>query len=310
MARNPIESKGWKPEETDSSVISEIESVSAIERVARRVTMGTDVKRIPRSGEVDVDVVPKGSAYGEDVHEYDDVTLVAKKLGRMVRLAEEDLDDSPLPIIEQKKKEWASSYARYLDNACLAVTGAVGAGVPFTSVYRALSTTNAATGYVAGANIVKIAASGDGVDYEALSDALAEREGSVWYDPSKEIAIAATSFKSVLRKLKSPGGDYIFQTDPTAAGAQKILDVPVEWSQGARLSATATNKPTGNPIMVFGNRDHLILGVRSGPESVVIDGRDGTSATTDETLLKMRARRAFTIGHEDAFYIIELDLAA
>jgi len=308
MARNPIESKGWKPEETESSVISEVQSVSAVEKVARRITMGTDVKRIPRSGEVDIDVVPKGSAYGEDVHEYDDVTIVAVKIGRMVRLAEEDLADSPLAIIEQKKLEWASSYARYLDNATLAVTGAVGQGVPFKSVYRSLSVANTETGYdpAVESNIIKESE----ITYEVLSDALEKREGSFYYDPSKEIAIFATSFKATLRKITDGKGAYIFQPSPTDGGVDRVLGVPITWSQGARTSATATSKPKGNPLAIFCNRDFLMLGVRSGPESVVIDGRDGTSATTDETLLKMRARRGFTIGHEDAFVIIEKTPAA
>lgn len=308
MARNPIESKGWKPEETESSVLQEVESVSAIEKVARRITMGTDVKNVPRAGEVDIDVVPKGSAYGEDVHEYDEVTLVTKKLGRLIRLAEEDLADSPLAVIETKKKEWASSYARYLDNACLAVTGAPGAGVPFPSVYYSLSKANTDTGYdpAVVSNIVKESE----ITYEVLSDALELREASFFYDPSKEIAIFSTVFKSVLRKIKDGSGAYIFQPAPTDGGVDRVLGVPVTWSQGARTSAQATSKPKGNPIALFGNRDFLLLGVRSGPESVVIDGRDGTSATTDETLLKMRARRAFQIGHEDAFVLIEKTPAA
>lgn len=306
MARTPVESLGWIPEETESSVLAEVTSVSAIERVARRVTMGAEVKRIPRAGSVDISVVPKGSAYSEDVHEYDDITLVAVKLGKMVRLAEEDIEDSPLPIIETKKKEWASSYARFLDNACLAVTAQIGAGVPFQSVYAALSVANTATGYTANANITKESE----ITYEVLSDLLADREGGLYFDPSKEVIIASTAFKSVLRKLQSPAGDYIFVPSPAENGTDRILGMTVEWSQGARTSAVATASPTGNPILVMGNRDFLILGVRSGPESVVIDGRDGTSATTDETLLKMRARRAFVVGHENAFVVLEKTPAA
>lgn len=302
MARTPIESVGWIPEETDSVVITTITSQSAIESVARRVTMGTDTKNIPRGATVDVEVVAKGAAYGEDVHEYDEVTLNARKVGKAVRIAEEDLDDSPINILNQKKTEWASSYARFIDNATLATTAQPGPGVPFQSVYAALSVDNTATGYTAGTNIVKTA--GD-LTPELLSAAVAKREDSLYYDPSREVIIASPSFKALFRDLKDGDGRYVYISGVAGASPDTLYGSPVVWSQGCRTSATATQRPVGNPILVMGNRDFLNLGVRSGPESVVIDGRDGASALTDETLLKMRARRAFVISHEDGFVIIE-----
>lgn len=299
MARTPIESLGWIPEETDSNVINEIRATSAAERLFRRVTMTAETKRIPRGSTVGIEVVAKGAAYGEDVHEYDDIELRNVKLGKMVRLAEEDLDDSPLNIIEEKKAAWASSYAKYLDNATMAVTGAQGAGVPFESVYRVLSVGR--DGVAANANIVKAS----DVTYQTLSDLLAKREASAYFDPSKEVVIAHTSFKSVFRTLKDEAGHYIFAPSPAQGQPDTILGYPLNWSAGLRTSATASDAPTGNPILVSGNRDLLILGVRSGPESVVIDGRDGASTQTDETLLKMRARRGFVLGHADGAAILE-----
>lgn len=305
MARTTFESNGWIPEENESSVITAIASTSAVEKLARRITMGTDTKLVPRSGSVGVEVVPKGSAYGEDTSTNDEVTLVAKKLGKMIRIAEEDLEDSPIAILETKKAEWASSYARFLDNAALATTAAIGTGVPFTSVYRTLATADAATGYVAGANIVKTATT-VAPTYKNLSDVLAKREASFFYDPSKEVVIADPSWKAVLRTLVDGSGRYIFTESPRDGDPDKLFGLPITWSQGARTSATATDRPTGNALMIFGNRDFMLLGVRSGPESVVIDGRDGLSAQTDETLLKMRARRAFAVAHPNAFAIFEL----
>lgn len=309
MARTLFENNGWIPEENDSNIISAIASQSAIEKLARRVTMGTDVKIVPRSGSVALGVVAKAGAYPESDSVNDEIILTAKKLGSEVRIAEEDIDDSPLAIIENTKSEWASSYARFLDNACLATTSAVGVGVPYVSVYRALSVANAATAYVANANIIKTAA-GVEVTFEQLSAALAKREGSKYYDPSKEVIIADTSFKARLRTLKDGDGRYIFTPAPRVDDPDSLFGLPITWSQGARTSAGATDAPTGSPLMVFGNRDHLILGVRSGPESVVIDGRDGRASNTDETIIKMRARRGFAIGHENAFAILEAVPAA
>lgn len=302
MARTPVESLGWIPEETESSVINSIRANSAAESLFRRVTMTAETKRIPRGSTVGIEVVAKGAAYGEDVHEYDDIELRNVKLGKMVRLAEEDLDDSPQNIIAQKKDEWASSYAKYLDNATMAVTAGIGAGVPFESVYYVLKTGR--DGVAANANIVKVAKAD--FSYVTLSDLLEKREASAYFDPAKEVVIAHPAFKARLRLLKDESGRYIFAPSPAAGQPDTILGYPVTWSSGLRTSATATDAPTGNPLVVFGNRDLLILGVRSGPESVVIDGRDGASTQTDETLLKMRARRGFVLGHADGAAILEL----
>ena len=60
------------------------------------------------------------------------------------------------------------------------------------------------------------------------------------------------------------------------------------------------------PLLLFGNTDFARVGKRSGPESVVIDGRAGLSALTDETILKVRARRAFAVANIKAWAGIEI----
>jgi hypothetical protein len=90
------------------------------------------------------------------------------------------------------------------------------------------------------------------------------------------------------------------------ASADTLFGYPIRWSLGARTHATNTDTPTGNPLLVVANRTQLILGVRSGPESFVADGNTGAAMLTDETLLKMRARRGFALGHEKAASVLEL----
>src|SRR3546814_6870289 len=56
-------------------------------------------------------------------------------------------------LFRSKRVDWATSWAKYLDNACPAVTAAEsGVTVPFTSVYKAIRTTNADTSYTADDN--------------------------------------------------------------------------------------------------------------------------------------------------------------
>lgn len=301
MARNTMEA--WIPEEDDSQVIQRVNQLSGVERFARRVPMNSDTKNHPRSAGVGVDVVQKGGAYGEDESLNDAVILKARKFGKAVRIAEEDIDDTLVDVLTTKQIDWATSYAKALDNAALGVTAAEnGTTVPFTSVYRALSQANTDTGYEANANIVPTA--GD-LTYTLLSEGLSKLEGGDYFDEGSSVVIAHPVFRHALRGIKDDQGMPIF-VQGLAGTPDTIFGVPVAWSQGAKTSATATHSPGGNPLIVFANRDYMLLGVRSGPESVFIDGRDGLSALTDESILKMRARRGFAVGHEGAFSVIEL----
>jgi len=313
MARQTYEA--WLPEEKDSNVLGAIRSTSAIESVAKRIPMNSDAKTFPRSGGVTVDVIPKGTAYGEDVSPNDEVTMVAKKFGRAVRIAEEDIDDTVIDLIGQKKLDWASAYARHIDNACLGTSAAIGAGVPFTSVYRAVTTADAFTGYAASDHLLTSADPG----YADFSALLGLAEGSEYFDEAGLVLIAHPSFKAVLRDMTDDTGRPLW-VQGLAGTPDTIFGYRVRWSVGAKVTATATSTPpaqtgtiavpaaagtAGNALMIAANPDFLMLGVRSGPESVVIPGRDGVSALTDETILKMRARRGFVPAFPDGFAVLE-----
>lgn len=385
MARWAVES--WVVEEHDSSIMRRVNQTSVVESTARRVPMATDSKVIPRSSEVDVDIIPKGTAYGEDNSAVDEITLIAKKFGKAIRIAEEDIDDSFANLLEDRKLGWARSYAIALDNACLGTTDAVDTDTPFVSVYRAVTQADSGAGYTANANLyfggkalgsgtftdtgdivtfatahtlavndrvifgtvttttgvsaktpyyVKTAPSGttvtlsttpggatlalttDGTftgaqktsdttgtaSYDNLSSLLATQESGQFYDRGRMGFIADPSWQANLRNIKDTNGRPI--QDMGLNGTQEnIFGYPIKYTLGARTSTAATQSPTGDPLLIFGNMDHLILGVRSGPETVVIDGRAGLSALTDETILKCRSRRGFGVGFPQAFSVLQ-----
>ncbi|MFE9391702.1 phage major capsid protein [Streptomyces sp. NPDC006784] len=302
MARNTFES--WIPEEYDSQVIQRVTQMSAVEALASPVPMSSDSKSIPRSAGVGVSLVDKGGAYSEDTSSNDDITLTAKKFGKAIRIAEEDIDDSLANIISTKQVDWATSYAKFIDNATLAVNAAPGSGVPFTSVYYQL--TQAASGLGYGANDNVTVAASAGVTYDDLSDVMSAVEGGDYFDLSRTVVIAHPSFRGTLRKIKDDQSMPVFvrgqQGD--AGSPDTLFDLPVQWSLGAKAHATATDAPTGAPLLFVINRDFLRLGIRSGPESIFIDGRDGLSALTDESILKMRSRRGFALGHPKAAAVL------
>lgn len=306
MARNTFED--WIPEEWDSQVVQRVQQVSVIESEAREYPMATDTRHIPRSAGVDVNGVAKGSAYGEDESVNDDVLLTAKKAGRAIRIADEDLQDSNVAILEQKRVDWATSWAKYLDNACLAVTAAEsGVTVPYTSVYKAIRTTNADTSYTADDNYVATATGGV-VSYDNLSAVLGKVEVGDYWEEGMTLVIAHPSLREKLRNIKDDQNQPIFVRGQggDSGSPDTLFGHRIRWSLGAKTSATAVHNPTGNPLLIVVNRDFLAIGKRSGPESRVAGPDTGAAFLTDEALLKMRARRAFALTHEKAAAVLEV----
>jgi hypothetical protein len=307
-ARNTMEA--WIPEEFGSDVITKVRQVSALESYAQRVPMKSQTRSTPRSGGTDVDIIAKGGTYGEDQNVNDDVVLRVQKFGKAIRLAEEDIDDSLADVVNTKMSDWATAYAKGLDNACLAVTAAKGTtGCAFDSLYYLLTQTDANTGYQANTNITKTGSGG--TTYDGLSTAAGLVETGDYWDESSALWIAHPTFKRKLRGVKDTNQRPIFNesSNGTAGGGQNVPDTimsyPVKWSLGAKTSPVPTSKPTGNPLAILCVPQFLLLGIRSGPESVFIDGRSGLSALTDESILKMRARRGFAVGIQFAFSIYE-----
>lgn len=298
----------WIPEEWDSNVIMRVNQVSAVEARANRIPMRNDVKHVPRSSGVGVESVAKGAEYGEDLSANDSVLLTARKIGKIIRIDQEDLlDSTAVNIINTKKVDWATSYAKFLDNATLAVTGAEnGTTRPFTSLYQSLRTTNSDTGYTADANRMTSFLADDDV-YAQLSTLLGLVEvGDYWSDGDMWV-IAHPTFRAVLRNAKDSQGRPIFvQGQGGDSGTpDTVFDLPIHYSLGAKTHATATDSPTGRPLMFVGNMRYLDLGIRSGPESAAAGADTGPAFTSDQHLLKMRSRRGFAVAHEKAFAVLE-----
>lgn len=313
MARNTMEA--WLRDEQGSDVIKRIEYNSVAESLFRSVPMNGATKTEPRMADMSVAVVAKGAAYGEDTAANDEVLLTAIKFGTALRIAEEDIDDQIANIIEAKKLSWASSFGVLLDNATIGTSAAAnGSTVPFTSIYRAVTTVDAAVGYTANANYLSATAA---VTYDSLSDLASKVEGSGYGAPGN-VYVAHPVFKGALRKIKDSQNRPIFEPSPREGSPDTLFGYPIHWSQGAVVAATASatqaatlvgagvKGTAGNPLIAFGNPEFALLGKRSGVESVVIDGRDGLSALTDETILKVRARRAFALGNVKAWAVLEI----
>lgn len=295
MAR--IDASNWVPEEQDSKVLRKVNASSAVERFANRVPMGTDTREVPRTGSVSVDVVSLAGTYNEAASDLDTVILQARKFGKIFRIAEEELNDSVGNVLEEFRLQWARSFALKYDNAALGVT-VVGDGsntAPFSSVYYEASQVTD--------HVIQTAGS---VTYDHLNSVLAQVEQGDYFDEGETVIVAHPAYREVLRGIKDTSGNPIFvqgQND----NPDRLFGYQAQFSLGARTSASATDSPSGNPLLIVGNRQFMLNGVRSGPESMVSNDAE---FRTDEPLLKVRARRGFAVGRGEAFAVLEQTPAA
>ncbi len=295
------EANGWIPEESGSRVLTIVNSTSAIEALARRENMGSRTKSVPRFRGSDVDVVPEAGHIPEATATLDEVVLTARKFANRFRISEEDRQDGLVNFLDQCKNSWANSFARKLDNAALGVAAPEdGVAVPFTSVRQAVAGT-ASHVMIENPGTATTAATPRDLTFEYVSNGLSRLETGDYYDQSRIVVIAHPAFSGYLRNLKDAAGTRVVN-EPLNGTPGSIFGYSLVYSPGARTSGSATATPAGNPLLIMGNADHLILGVRSGPESQVTDVANWT---TDEPELKMRARRGFAVADRRAFVVLE-----
>lgn len=320
MARNDIDATGWLVEDRDSNVVRAYRQTSAWEKVARPINMTANVVEIPRISDMDVDVIPKGGAYGEETSTADLITIRARKFGKALRIAEEDVDDNKLAdYLEMKKESAGSSFAKKFDNAAIGVNAVEnGTTVPFTSLYKALTTADATTGYTANANHRSATVAGfavAGAAYDTLNDLIAVAETSDYYDETQVSIVAHPYFRRILRGVKDGQGRPLFLTDfVNGRRVDNIFGLNIVWTNGAKVSAVATTNvggalgvkgTTGNPLLAVVNKAAAVIGNRKPFESVLIPGRDGLAGLTDEDILKVRARKAAGVTRPDAHAVYE-----
>ncbi|WP_082556124.1 phage major capsid protein [Aeromicrobium sp. Root472D3] len=278
---------GWIPIQQGTEVLSRDVEVSAVEAVARREVMTSEFKSVPRFLANGVDVVAEHATIPLKDATLDDVTLQAHKFSNRYAISIEDREDAVADSINAYKREWLSNFAVTLDNAVLGVTGT---GGPFESVYRKVGSGNrlATAGVLTYEDLVQV-----------IGDMESNRKGGL-------VIIAHPKFKMALRNLKDSNGDRVV-TDPFGAGVPTVFGHEVRFSHGARTSATYTDDPQGNPLLVVANKSNLILGVRSGPESALSEEPQWAN---DNVELKVRARRGFVLADSNSARVVELTPAA
>lgn len=288
------EANGYILEEQGSQVIQDLIANSGVERFARRELMASRTKSVPRFVADAPEVVAEGDEIPAATTTLDEVVLTAKKYAKLFHISEEDVNDSLVDVLTTYKREWASRWARKFDNACLGVHVAADGTdtAPYTSLYRAVSPG------AAGTNLIQ---TGGALSYEDINNALGIAEDSSKFDAANTVWMAHPKMLKEIRGMVKGNNDLVLP-DPLAGTPGSLFGYPLVVSYGAATSAAASANPSGNPLLIVGNRNMLINGIRGGVESVV--SRDAEFAR-DGVVLKTRVRRGFAVADADAFAIVE-----
>jgi HK97 family phage major capsid protein len=287
------EANGFIPEEDSSRVIQATVANSVVEAFARREQMASRTKGVPRFVADAPEIVAEGGTIPEAAATLDEILLTARKYAKIFHISEEDVNDSLVDVLNTYKIEWASRWARKFDNAALGVTAAADGTdtAPFTSVYKSVATS-------ASNQLIQ---TGGALTFADINDALALVEQGSYFDAANTVFIAHPKMLGHLRGMVDGTGQLVLP-NPTAATPGSLFGYPLVVSYGAATSAAATSNPTGNPLLIVGNRQMMINCVRSNVESAV--SRDA-QFNTDGVQLKVRVRRGFAVADASAYAIVE-----
>ena len=322
MTTNRQDLELFIPTEPSGPALVALGENSAVETYANPVTMTSDTKEIDRFGGFTVATVAKGADYGFSTNTADRIEMVARKVGGMAKIAEEDLVDTTMGegTMRMYEVEAGKALAAHYDNAALGVTAAQnGTTVKYTSLYRDLSQSQTTPhgNYTGNANIVQVERAdfiAGATGYAAISNWLAKYEEGLFYDEGDTVVLMSPAFKALMRNQLNPLTGMPYFTDPRSGADATFFGYQGKFTKGARTSTVDTQSPGGNPLAIIGNR-RLMNNGRARTSAGMPPGNPGTQwqraanglgFMSDEALMKATMRRAFRISTPFAFAILEI----
>lgn len=327
MTTNRQDLENLIPIETSNEVIQKVAKTSVMENVAPPETMTSDTKQVARFGGFSVASVAKGAEYGFSTNTQDLVDLIARKIGGAAKVAEEDFADTITGegTMRRYEQEAGSALAKTFDHACIGTTGAMnGTTVPFASIYSCVTTTQSTPwgSYTANANRIQVPRLTTGTPtpaatwLDAVADFLGLYEESDFYDEANTFLLASPQIKRIFRKVRNGDGEPLFidGNNRTGAGPSLFGVSDFSFTTGARTHATMTDTPTGNPLIIIGNRMALKRGLaRTSPGMVPGNpgvqwqrAAQGIGFLSDEAIMKAMMRRAFVCTVPQAIAVLEI----
>lgn len=327
MTTNRQDLEILSPIEVSNEVIQRVAKVSAVEAVAPPETMASDTKQVPRFGGFTVATVAKGADYGFSTNVPDLVDMIARKIGGAAKIAEEDLVDTVTGegTMRRYEQEAGSALAKTFDHGCLGTTAIDnGTTVPFKSIYYTVTTAQSTPwgAYAANANRVQVPRLTTGTPtnnatwQDAVNSWLSKYEESDFYDEGETFLLASPAIRSIFRGVRDANGQPVFIAGGAQGGGNPSLFGydNFRFTVGARTNATMTDAPTGNPLIIIGNRRALKRGLaRISPGMVPGNpgvqwqrAAQGIGFLSDESIMKAMMRRAFVCTVPQAVSVLEI----
>ena len=230
------------PDEFEHILVEALEDENIFRGIAHIIHTSSGDRKIPISASKgEAAWIDEGGAYPESDDSFGQVTIGAYKLGTIIKVSEELINDSVFDIEAYIAREFARRIGAKEEAACF--TGD-GVGKPLGIL--------AASG---GADVGVSAASASAITSDELIDLFYSlkapyRKNAVWL-------INDTTIKAI-RKLKDGNGQYIWQPSLSAGTPDSILSRPV------KSSAYMPEIAAGAKTLVFGDFSYYWIADRQG----------------------------------------------
>ena len=199
------------PDEYQKTLVQALEEENIFRKLARRIATDSGERKIPVVATKGTAAwMDENSAYPESDDTFGQISIGAHKLGTMIKVSEELLNDSVFDVPAYISREFARRIGAAEEDAFI---NGDGKGKP-TGIL-------AATG---GAEVGVTAAAADKITADELIDLFYSlrapyRRKAVW--------LLNDATVKAIRKLKNNNGDYIWQPSLTAGAPDTILNRPV-----------------------------------------------------------------------------------
>lgn len=282
------ELQGFVPTETANEIMGLTARGSSVLRLAKVEPMTSDTKKFPMQ-------VSGPGAYwvGESERiktskaQWIFPQIVAKKLGVIIPVTKEKLNDSTIDVLNELKPNIAEAFHKAIDSACL-----FGTNSPFT--------TNIMKSITDSGQAIEVETNGAGKLDLDVSDAMSLVEEIS--DPNA--FVAHNGIKNSLRKLRDANGNQLFISGGYQ-GTSTLYELPIEFSRNGSFNKSKAE-------IIAGDFNMAIAGIRQGIEYEIlkeatlqsvtmVDGLPLSLAENDMIALKATMRIGFLVVKDEAF---------
>ena len=230
------------PDEFEHTLVQALEENNIFRTLAHRITTDSGDRLIPLvASHGSASWVAEGGSYQESDEVFSQITLAAHKLGTMIKISEELLNDSAFDMESYIVDEFGRRIGNAEEEAF--ITGN-GTGKPLGIL--------AATG---GAQVGKTTAAADKITYDEIVDlyhslGVPYRKKAVW--------LMNDSTVQYIRKIKDGNGQYLWQPSLVAGTPDTILGCPV------KVSRYMPEIDADNKVIAFGDFGYYWIADRQG----------------------------------------------